>query len=140
LTRNSAFSYKQAINDLADKGRISYRGCANELRETLRETLDYLAPDNDVVAQPSFKLDKSMTKPTMKQKVRYILAARGMVRNASKAPEDAVELIEERIGGLARATYDKSSISSHTSSERGEVVRIKNYVNALLAELLEVQA
>jgi hypothetical protein len=31
--------------DLADASRLSFRGAAAELREVLRELIDYLAPD-----------------------------------------------------------------------------------------------
>lgn len=139
LIPTAALSYKQAITDIADKNRISYRGTANELREALRETLDHLAPDNMVTSQPNFKYEKDKTSPTMKQKVRFILKARGLASNAMKPPEEAVEMVEERIAAFARAIYERSSISTHVASERSEVIQMKNYVNAVLAELLVLQ-
>lgn len=136
----AALSYKQAITDLADKSRISYRGAANELREALRETIDYFAPDDIVSCQPNFKFEKDKTKPTMKQKVRFILKARELTNNAMQAPEEAVKIVEERIASLTRATYERSSISTHVASERSEVIQMKNYVNAVLAESLVLQS
>jgi hypothetical protein len=139
LVPNAALSYKQAIVDLGDKDRVSYRGIANEFREALRETLDYLAPDKDVEAQPNFKYEKDKTTPTMKQKVRYIFKARGLTGNAMKVPENAVEIIEERVASFARSTYERSSISTHVASSKNEVLQIRNYLNAVLAELLGLQ-
>ena len=55
---------------------MSYRGTANEIRETLRETLSYLAPDSEVEKQKNFKLEKGHNKPTQKQKVHFILKQR----------------------------------------------------------------
>ena len=45
LVPTAALSYQQAIRDLADSTRVSYRGPAAELREVLREVCDHLAPD-----------------------------------------------------------------------------------------------
>ena len=75
----AALSYKQALIDLnVCNHKISYRGTAAELREALRETLDHLAPDKSVSSEPGFKLEQGQTKPTMKQKVRYILKKRDL--------------------------------------------------------------
>ncbi len=139
LVPSAALSYKQAIVDLGDKDRISYRGVANEFREALREILDHLAPDKDVVVQPNFKYEKDKTTPTMKQKVRYIFKARGLASNAIKVPENAVEIIEDRVASFARSTYERSSISAHVASSRNEVLQMRNYLNAILAELLGLQ-
>lgn len=135
----AALSYKQALLDLAEKDRISYRGVANELREALRETLDHLAPDKDVASQPNFKYEKDKKTPTMKQKVRYILKARELPDNALKPPEDAIEIIEDRIASFTRSVYERSSISTHVAAQRNEVLQIKRYVDTVLAELLGLQ-
>lgn len=144
LVPDAARSYKQAIIDLYDSDRLSYRGVANELRETLRETLDYLAPDQDVTAHPGFQYEKDeygkdRKAPTFKQKVRYLLRAREIPDNAVKVPEEAVAVVEDRVASFARAIYDRSSISAHVASERHEVVQIKNYVNVVLSEILALQ-
>src|SRR5215813_10927203 len=59
LVPTGANSYLQAILDLADMERLSHRGTASELRETLREVLDHLAPDNAVMKSPGFTLEKN---------------------------------------------------------------------------------
>jgi hypothetical protein len=134
----AALSYEQGCRDLADGNRVSFRGVASEFRECLREVLDHLAPDKEVMAQQGFKLEDGQKKPTMKQKARFILRARGQAVTAAKAPEDAVSTVEEKIGGLARSVYERSSISSHVTTSKGEVIQIKMYVDTVLAELLEI--
>ena len=59
----AALSYRQACIDLAAPDRTAFRGTANELRETLRELLDHLAKDEDVLNQPNFKLEPGRTTP-----------------------------------------------------------------------------
>jgi hypothetical protein len=76
LVPSAALSYRQGLLDLVGVQRVSYHGTAAEFRESLRETLDHLAPDLKVVAQPWYKPEEGQKKPTMKQKARYILDLR----------------------------------------------------------------
>jgi len=138
LVKSAALSYEQACLDLRDNTRCSYRGAATELRETLREVLDLLAPDKEVMSQGNFKLEKDQKKPTMKQKVRYILKSRGKKKSQIDTPEDAVIVIEDKVGALARSVYNRSSFSTHISTSRQEVRQIKAYVDVVLGELLEI--
>ena len=70
IVPSAALSYQQAISDLQGAPRLSWRGPATDLREALRETLDYLAPDEDVKSMPGFRQEPGTNGPTMKQKVR----------------------------------------------------------------------
>ncbi len=58
LVPSAALSYKQAVLDLNDDSRVSFRGPALELREALREILDHLAPDDEVTAAPGYVQEK----------------------------------------------------------------------------------
>ncbi|MBA7636380.1 hypothetical protein ES703_43998 [subsurface metagenome] len=138
LVESAGLSYEQACLDLRDNTKYSYRGVAAELREALREVLDYLAPDKEVMSQDNFKLEKEQTKPTKKQKVRYILKSRGKNKSQTEAPESAVTLVEERVGALAISVYNRSSVSTHISTSKQEVQQIKAYVDVVLGELLEI--
>jgi hypothetical protein len=119
---------------------LSYRGTANELRETLRETLDHLAPDKDVEAGQGFKFEKNQVKPTQKQKVRHILRSRGLKETARKAPEASALLVDELTASVTRASYERGSLSAHIASNAREVRQLKMYVDSVLAELLEIHA
>ena len=134
----TALSYRQAIQDLADQKRSSYRGVAAELREVLREVLDHLAPDVDVMKTPGFKLEKDQTKPTMKQKTVHILKARGLNDTQRKPATDAIAIVESSVGSLARAAYSAGSLATHVSAERAEVLEFKGYSDAVVAQLVEI--
>jgi Predicted pPIWI-associating nuclease len=138
LVPSAGASYQQVIFDLNDQGRVSFRGTANELREVLREVLDRLAPDDAVASEPGFKLEDGQSRPTQKQKARYILKSRKISRTAMRAPEQSVSLIEELTASVTRAVYERGSVSAHLSAKREEVLRAKGYVDAVLAELLEI--
>jgi hypothetical protein len=135
---HAALSYRQVLDDLAGPIRHSYRGTATELREVVRETLDHLAPDADVQKAPGFKLEKDRKGPTMKQKARFILKARGLGDSSRTAPETAVELLEDQIASLARSVYERGSASTHGATIKSQVLSFKAYADAVLAELLEL--
>jgi hypothetical protein len=138
LLPSAALSYEQALQDLAGPQRLSYRGTAVELRECLRELLDHLAPDAAVVKAPGFAYEKGLTKPTMKQKARFILKNRGGAQSSVSSAEDAVLRIEEATASLARSVYMRGSVSTHVATTLREARELKLYADAVLAELLEI--
>ena len=138
LVPSAALSYKQAISDLADANRLSFRGPALELREALRETLDHLAPDSEVTSVPGYAVEKGRHGPTMKQKVRFILKARGQSKSSSGVPEQTTITIDEMVGTLTRSIYDRSSVATHLATERRTVIQIRRYVAAVLHDILEL--
>lgn len=139
LLPSSARSYRQGLRDL-DLGaeRCSYRGTACEFRETLREVLDHLAPDSDVEKQSWFKLEQNCTAPTMKQKVRFILSSRGKNKTQRQVAEKSIDLIESLCGDVARAVYNRASVSTHIQTARQEVIKVKRYLDAVLFDVLEI--
>jgi hypothetical protein len=136
LVPSSAMSYKQAMLDLKDDTRVSFRGPALELREALREILDHLAPDTEVTTTQGYVQEKERTGPTMKQKVRFIMKKKGK-RNSSDAPEQAATAFEEAIAGLTRAVYEQTSKATHVAGERQTVVQLRRYVAAIFHDILE---
>lgn len=139
LLPSAALSYEQALIDLDQSERLSWRGPATDLREALRETLDHLAPDEELIAAPGYKQETGTNGPTMKQKVRFILRKRGKSRALSATTEDATSSIDEAIGSFVRSVYTRSSISTHTPTEKSEVARVLDLVRVVLSELLEVR-
>ncbi len=132
----SALSYKQVLQDLSDSGRTSFRGTAAELREVLRELLDHLAPDEEVLK--TVKLEKDQKRPSMKQKTMFILKARGVGETGRRPAENAAAAIEESVGSLARSVYDQGSLVTHVSGTRRQVLTFKGYADAVLGDLLEI--
>lgn len=139
LVPSAALSYEQAVLDLQQSARVSWRGPATDLREALRECLDHLAPDGAVESQPGYKREPQTTGPTMKQKVRYVLRTRGMPKSATQTSEEAAVAVEEAVGAFVRSVYTRSSVSTHTPTEKSEVLRVRDWVRVALRELLEIQ-
>ena len=110
------------------------------MREALRETLDHLAPDSAVTSQPGFKLEPDAKGPTMRQKVRFILAQRGIAGTFSETSERAAEAVDLAVGAFVRSVYSRSSISTHQPTDRSEVLRVREWVRIVLCELLSVPA
>jgi hypothetical protein len=135
---SSSASYEQALRDIAQGGRVSWRGTATELREVLRDVMDYLAPDDKVLASPGFQLEQGQKSPTQRQKVRFILRARRSSSSAVSVAQASLDTVEEAVASLARSTYQRGSVSTHTSANGSEIRSLKRYVDALLAELLEI--
>lgn len=131
-------SYEQALRDITQGGRVSWRGTASELREVLREVIDHLAPDEKVTATAGFQLEQGQKSPTQKQKVRFILRARKSSSAALTVAETSLATVDVAVAALARSTYQRGSASTHTLSSSSEIRSLKRYVDALLAELLEV--
>lgn len=138
LLPSAAQSYQQALLDMADGVRLSFRGPAHELRESLREVLDHLAPDAEVLKAQGLKPEKGQPKPTMKQKVRFIFRARGRSMTESSAPEDAANTIDALIADMTRSTYDHGSLAAHQEKGRKSVEQLKRYVDVIFFDLLEL--
>jgi Predicted pPIWI-associating nuclease len=140
LVPSTALSYRQVLQDLAEPQRVSYRGTAAELREVLRELLDHLAPDEEVL-KSGVELERDQKRPTMKQRATFILKARGVGESARKTALDAVnavEVFQESIGSLTRSVYTRGSLSAHLVTTRKEVLTLKGYADAVLADLLQI--
>ena len=139
LVPSAALSYEQALIDLSSSERLSWRGLATDLREALRETLDHLAPDQEVKAAPGYKDEPDARGPTMKQKVRFILKNREISKALAATTEDATRSVDEAIGTFVRSVYTRSSVSTHTPTNKDEVSRVLDLVRVVLRELLEVR-
>jgi hypothetical protein len=134
----AAVSYQQVVIDLADVRRRSYRGIAHELREVLRETLNYLAPDTEVMAAPGFRLDEGQEKPTQRQKALHVLRKRNLSREETSAPALTMTLVEELSARITRDAYTRGSKGAHTLSSAAEVRQLKMWIDAVLGELLAI--
>jgi Predicted pPIWI-associating nuclease len=134
----AALSYEQAVIDLADVRRRSYRGAAHELREVLRETLNYLAPDAEVIAAPGFKLENDREKPTQRQKALHVLRKRNLSKEETSAPALTINLVEELSAQITRDAYTRGAKGAHTLSSAAEVRQLKMWIDAVLSELLAI--
>ena len=138
LVPSAAASYRQGLLDLVGPERLSYRGTAAEFRESLRETLDHLAPDADVETQRWYEPADGQKRPSMKQKARYILTFRGRNKTQRDSAERMFGLIEELSGEVMRAVYNRASLATHVHQSKVEVQKIKRYVDTVLFDILEI--
>jgi hypothetical protein len=138
LLPSAALAYEQGLLDLSTANRLSWRGPATDFREALRETLDHLAPDKAVTGQTGYKPEPNTNGPTMKQKVRYVLRQRSKAKMIVDSSESAVESVDAIVGTFVRSVYTRSSISTHTPTNRDEVIRVRDFVRLSLCELLEI--
>jgi hypothetical protein len=137
---SAADSYKQSLIDLQTKNpRLSFRGIASELREVLREVLDYLATDTEVMIDPNYHNEPDQTKPTMGQKVRHVLRSRRRSKSQRATTEKSIELIERLSGEIARGVYTRASQATHLETTKSEVRQIKRYLDTVLFDLLEIK-
>jgi hypothetical protein len=98
-----------------------------------------LAPDEEVKRASWFQPERDQKKPTMAQRVVFILRSRKQVESHIKPAKHASQSVEEHLGSLFRAVYDRASAGVHTAPERSEAVRVKGWVTEILTEVLEVE-
>jgi hypothetical protein len=130
--------YQQALQDLADSTRRSWRGTVAELREALRELLDKVAPDDAVSGVPGFKLEEGARGPTMRQKARFVLRSRRWSDSERKPVEDATQTVDDNVGAFVRTAYTRSSVAVHTEPERRDAISVLRFVELVFLELLEL--
>jgi hypothetical protein len=138
LVPTAASSFEQGLRDLASGERASWRGTAVEFRESLREVLDHLAPDQDVIAQAGFTQEKGTNGPTMRQKTMFILKSRKARSAEAKACVDAVSVVDELVGNFVRSVYTRSSVVTHGTAGKDEANRVREYVTLTLLEILSI--
>jgi len=136
-----ADSYEQAIVDLENTRRLSYRGPAAELREVLTGILHILAPTTQVQATDWYKEsrrtgERKEPTPTRAERTKYILRSRAEGSALTEAAESFMTSVEERLASVVVATYARGSAATHVGTEREEVLQQLQYINALLRELL----
>lgn len=132
-----ASKYAQVKLDVETTDRLSWSGSAHEIREVLRGLLETLAPKEAVATEPWYVHDESTSGPTHKQRVRYILRTRGSGSKEQKVAEQ-VDVMEDKIGDLVRATYTRASDAAHRTKDRREVRRIVRYFEAFAHDLLDL--
>jgi hypothetical protein len=90
------------------------------------------------MAQPGFKLEEGLKKPTHKQKALHIFRKRKLSREEMSAPELAIDMVDELGASIIRTAYGRGAKDAHTVTSEPEVRRLKMYVDVVLAELLEI--
>ena len=126
---------EQALRDLNDFTRLSYMGPAGEIREVLRASVQQLAPDAEIKAQPWFvgHVQGSQTNPTQAERMRLAVQKRGGSREQIAATD---QVIDELVGKVSRETYQVGSRAFHAGAVQVDVQRLTSWVFVLLDEIL----
>lgn len=131
LSPDLAASYRQVHADLADVNRSTFLGPAGEIREVMRATIQLLAPDEEVQAQDWYVGHEG--RPTQAERIRYVVQQRS---EGEASPVEAAEIVDTKVGRLGRVLYSRASRAFHTGTQREELDRVVNYVEAVLNEVL----
>lgn len=141
INNSAALSLEQALLDLG-LNKKSWRGTVIEFRESLRITLDKLAPDAEVTSQQGFKLEPNTHGPTMRQKALFIFKSRKLSKDETKLVSEAVNSIEEFSAKFIRSTYTQASLIGHAEQDvtKEDTLKVKKYVELALSELLALKS
>lgn len=138
LSSELAESYAQIKRDLADPRRLSWSGTAHEIREVLARLLRMLAPDDKVKTQSWYEQERGTSGPTHRQRARYALEQQGAGSRQIEVVEEVVDVLEDKISALIRATYVRASDAVHRSKQRQEITRTLRYFEAFAHDLLNL--
>jgi hypothetical protein len=138
LSEPLAQIYAQVKIDIEKNDRVSWVGTAHGIREVLSGILHILAPDDAVTKEPGYKQQEGTSGPTQKQRAMYILKRRGAGSSNVDVVKE-VEKIEDWIGNLIRATYNRASTAAHGFADKRETVRILRYFEAFAYDLLDLK-
>lgn len=136
ISESLVAGYQQVHKDLADEGRISWRGTADEIREVLRELLESLAPDEFVKRATWYKQEPNTDGPTQAQRAKYALEHHAAQTYRINATQETVNLVEQSISRLVRKTFQRANNAAHTTQDKDEVRRILGYFDLLVKDLL----
>lgn len=141
LDSDLADSYEQAVRDIEETDRLSYRGPAAELREVVSAVLHKLAPNQQVERLDWYReARKSGVRteptPTRAERIKFILRSRAKGSATTETAESFMTSVEERLANVVNSTYKRGSAATHGGAERDELVQLLPYINAVLSELL----
>jgi hypothetical protein len=118
----------------------NYSGAVGEIRDTVTLVLHHLAPDGDVIGAAGFKLEAGETRPTRRQRTRFIALKQARSKEVAKALANDVELLEFQYLLLEKSlttAYGIASSLTHTTSTRDLAYQSLKQGDSILAQLLE---
>lgn len=118
----------------------NYSGAVGEMRDILTLLLDTIAPDEEVTAQPSFKLEVDQRKPSRRQRVRFAARQQYSSEHSKEIASD-FDLLEtscDQLAEMVTRAYGTASGLTHTTATRERAYRALTQWDAILAQLLPV--
>lgn len=139
INESIADKYLSAWRIYANVDIPNYSGAVAEIRGVFEFIEREMVPsDESLMTFPGFKLEKGATRPTRRQKLRYMLKER-------YSPEKIVEVISdyelfeltcERIANSASLAYRSTSSLVHEVASRDTAYRTLKQWDAILAQIL----
>ena len=118
----------------------NYSGATGEIRDTFTQVLHKLAPDDQVISQANFALEKDQTKPTRRQRIIYIMQQRYSKSKRSKAMAKEIasdiDILETQLAKVVQTAYAEASGMTHTTATREKVYPLLKRFDNILAQLL----
>lgn len=117
----------------------NYSGAVSELRDTITLVLHLVAPDDKVMGEQGFQLEKGQAKPTRKQRAKYVARVNFLSRDMAKGLVSELELLEshcEQVGTFVSAGYSASSALTHTTATRDACHMALRQGDSILAQIL----
>lgn len=117
----------------------NYSGAVSELRDTVTLVLHFVAPDDKVMGEQGFQLERGQTKPTRKQRAKYAARVNFLSRDLAKGLVSELELLEshcEQVGVFVSAGYSAASALTHTTATREACHMALRQADSILAQIL----
>lgn len=118
----------------------NYSGAAAEIRDTFTQVLHQLAPDESVMAQPNFVLEKGLTKSTRTQRIKYIMQQRYPKAKRSNAMTKEIasdiDILETQLAKVVQKAYEDASGMTHITATREKVYPLLKRFDNILAQLV----
>lgn len=123
----------------------NYSAAIGEMRETLTQLLEIVAPRADVEAEPGFTLERDQKTPTRRQRIRYAVRQMYSKDRAKEIASDyslleveweRLEHFAEHLPQLVGRAYSTASGMTHTTGTREQVYQALKQWDAILAYLL----
>jgi hypothetical protein len=116
----------------------NYSGLVHEIRDILTHLLSRLAPDDQVGAEADFQLERDQSRPTRRQRVRYVARKQQSAERTREIVSD-YELLETECDLLSRVVsraYASSSGLAHTTTTRVRAYRVLKQWESIFAQLI----
>jgi hypothetical protein len=116
----------------------NYSGAIGEMRDTLSLLLDKIAPDDQVSAQPDFRLEPGQERPTRRQRVRYAVWQRYSAEHTREiiSDFDLLEIGCDQLAQLTTGAFRVSSGMTHVTATRDMAYRTLKQWDSILAQLV----
>lgn len=114
----------------------NYSGAVSEMRDLITLILHSFAPDDQVMAQPGFKLDRDQTKPTRRQRVMFVFKEKREQGKAVASDDELLDSNAARLASIIGTAYSNASALTHTTASRELAFASLKQSESILVQLI----